>query len=66
MFSLLDNYDKNKSLVEDISDTFTLQLEYIMQKLLDNFDNISQVQIKALGDTVKRKNKEWAEEVRLI
>ena len=80
MFSLLDNYDENKSLVEDIPEAFTLQLEYIMQKLLDNYDynieqkiyyvdnyeNISKVQLKALEDTVKRKNQEWAEEVGLI
>jgi hypothetical protein len=79
LFSLLENYDPNKTITTHVPEEFNLQLERIMKKIADNFEssiekkiyyvdnleNISQKHIKDLEETILRKNQEWAERTEL-
>ena len=80
MFDVLNNYNSEECLVDNIPEYFILQLESIMRKLadnydraiekkiyyLDNLDKITKEHIKDLNKTILRKNKEFAEEMGLI
>jgi hypothetical protein len=79
MFNVLNNYNSEECLVDNIPEYFILQLENIMRKLadnydraiekkiyyLDNLDKITQEHIRDLNKTIIRKNQEFADEMGL-
>jgi hypothetical protein len=80
MVDILNNYNSEECLVDNIPEYFILQLESIMRKLADNYDisiekkiyyldnlyKITKEHIKDLNKTILRKNQEFAEEMGLI
>ena len=80
LFDLLEKYNEEECIVDNIPDFFILQLEHIMRKIadnydryiekkiyyLDNLDKITEKHMKDLKSTIIRKNHSWVREVGLI